>query len=47
MSLDLEYVRSVYIQRLEDAKKRGDKKAIAWIAVMLSKLPLKDEGAGA
>ena len=47
MSVDVEYVRSVYLEKLQEAKRKGDKKTIAWIAVMLSKLPLKDEGAGA
>ena len=46
MSIDIDYVRSVYIDKLQEAKRKGDKKTVAWIAIMFSKLPLKDEGAG-
>ena len=45
MSIDVEYVRSVYLEKLREAQRKGDKKTVAWIAIMLSKLPLKDEGA--
>ena len=44
MSIDIDYVRSVYLEKLQEAQRKGDKKTIAWISIMLSKLP--DGGAG-
>ena len=44
MSIDIDFVRSIYLEKLQEAQRKGDKKAIAWIALMLSKIP--DEGAG-
>ena len=44
MSIDIEYVRSVYLRSFQEAQRKGDKKTAACIALTLSKLP--DEGAG-